>query len=110
MNSETVAAIIFILLAGNAAWAILWNNERKKTQFAEEQLVNLRARTNQDAAEVLKHSYELEKEIVRLRTIPLTPAPEKHDTSIIRAKSAAQVRQITEATWGIMPELEKYDS
>lgn len=42
----------------------------------------------------------LEAEIVRLRKIPLAQDAKQVDNSVIKAKSAAQVRQITESVWG----------
>lgn len=42
----------------------------------------------------------LEAEILRLRKIPLAQDAKQVDNSVIKAKSAAQVRQITESVWG----------
>ena len=42
----------------------------------------------------------LEAEILRLRKIPLAEDVKQVDNSVIKAKSAAQVRQITESAWG----------
>jgi hypothetical protein len=103
-------AVIFILLVILAVAGIEWRLETRKRQEAEKQLVQA-----QDAARVGstfqgERIATLEAEILRLRKIPLTQPPEKADTSVIRAKSPAQVRQITEAAWGKMPELEEVNA
>jgi hypothetical protein len=43
---------------------------------------------------------ELEAEILRLRKNALTPTPERVDNSVVKAKSTADVRRITEAAFG----------
>jgi uncharacterized membrane protein YcjF (UPF0283 family) len=40
---------------------------------------------------------------VQLQQIPLAPRKEKVEDSVIRAKSPAQVRQLTEQAWGPKP-------
>ncbi len=47
----------------------------------------------------------LEAEIQRLRKIPLTQPQEKRDDSTIKAKSSADVRRLTEAAFGLQPEI-----
>jgi hypothetical protein len=42
----------------------------------------------------------LEAEILRLRKNALTPTPERVDNSVVKAKSTADVRRITEAAFG----------
>ena len=48
---------------------------------------------------------QLEAEIQRLRKIPLTQPQEKRDDSTIKAKSSADVRRLTEAAFGLQPEI-----
>jgi len=51
------------------------------------------------------HNARLEAEIQRLRKIPLTQPQEKRDDSTIKAKSSADVRRLTEAAFGLQPEI-----
>ena len=48
---------------------------------------------------------QLEAEIQRLRKIPLTQPQEKRDDLTIKAKSSADVRRLTEAAFGLQPEI-----
>jgi hypothetical protein len=43
---------------------------------------------------------ELEAEILRLRKNTLTQTPERVDNSVVKAKSTADVRRLTEAAFG----------
>ena len=44
---------------------------------------------------------ELEAEILRLRKNALTPPAERVDNSVVKAKSTADVRRLTEAAFGL---------
>jgi hypothetical protein len=95
------AAVIFVLLVVIAIMAIGWNAEikvRKHWSCAAEAEYKLKriAETRNE---------ELEAEIQRLRKIPLTQPQEKRDDSTIKAKSSADVRRLTEAAFGLQPEI-----
>ena len=103
------AAVIFVLLVVVAVLAIEWRVTARKCRNIAAVYDKDTAALSSDLAEKVVRIEILEAEIQRLRVIPLTPRPEKVDNSIIRAKSPAQVRQITEAAWGKRPELEEVD-
>lgn len=102
MGSETV---IFILLAVIVILIILWRdeaNEKKALVVAcGKDLTIMQHEKEQSTSRIV----ELEAEIQRLRKIPLTTDHKQEDNSVIRARSAAQVRQITESSWGKAPEI-----
>ena len=104
------AAVIFVLLVILAVVGIEWCRETRKRQELQKQLIQARAAARVGSTFQGERIEALEAEILRLRKIPLTQPPEKADTSVIRAKSPAQVRQITEAAWGKMPELEEVNA
>jgi len=96
-----MATVIFVLLVVVAGMAIGWKATVSKVgtvldkfSTVTEKLVNSELRC---AA--------LEAEIRRLRQIPLTQPPEKRDNSTIKAKSSADVRRLTEAAFGLQPEI-----
>lgn len=96
------AAVILILAAGCAIMAILWRDERSKGDKLRAWFDREREKADADwKAKVAS----LEAEIQRLRKIPLTQPTQRADNSVVQAKSAAQVRQITESAWGKMPEI-----
>ena len=103
------AAVIFILLIVVAVLAIEWRSEVRKRKETEEILIQAQNSARVGSTFQGDRIAVLEAEIQRLRVIPLTPRPEKVDNSVIRAKSPAQVRQITEAAWGKQPEIGETD-
>ena len=103
------AAVIFILLIVVAVLAIEWRSSARKCRNIADVYDKDTAALSSDLAEKTVRIAILEAEIQRLRVIPLTPRPEKVDNSVIRAKSPAQVRQITEAAWGKQPEIGETD-
>jgi hypothetical protein len=110
MGSETV--IILILLAIICVLAVMCILERKESKHGADLLAFQASRyqlSREQASKDAERIAELEAEIVRLRKIPLTQTAEKEDNSIIRAASAAQVRQITESAWGKPREPEQQD-
>lgn len=85
------------------AFLALWLRERDARRELGERLADryrewLAAREERD-----QRISALEGEILRLRKIPLTAQPSRDDNSVVRAKSAAEVRQLTEAAWGLKP-------
>ena len=101
------AAVIFVLLVVLAVLAIECRMTVSKLRHERTAHDRSYALIAAEANAYRDRNAALEAEILRLRKIPLTQPPEKADTSVIRAKSPAQVRQITEAAWGKMPELEE---
>jgi cell division protein FtsB len=102
MGSE---AVIFVLLAVIVGMVILWRDDISSKR---QHVVKLSSKVDsQDTviAGLTKRNAELEAEIQRLRTIPLTQKPDKTENAVIKAKSPAQVRQITEAAWGKFEEM-----
>ena len=95
------AAVIFVLLAVVAILVICIHDDKLKIKALKEardfSLGTLREETS--------HNAQLEAEIHRLRKIPLTKPPEKVDNSTIKAKSSADVRRLTEAAFGLQPEI-----
>ena len=96
-----MATVIFVLLVVIAGMAICVQDDKRKIKalkvardFA---LGTLSTETS--------HNARLEAEIQRLRKIPLTQPPEKVDNSTIKAKSSADVRRLTEAAFGLQPEI-----
>jgi hypothetical protein len=98
------AAVIFVLLVVIVGMAIGWNADRVKNKPVKEQLEWYKAQTEY-WAEQGKRIPILEAEIQRLRKIPLTHPLEKADNSTIKAKSSADVRRLTEAAFGLKPEI-----
>ncbi len=95
------AAVIFVLLVVIAGMAIGWRSDHRATKIlVESHRLAIGALTGE-----LKRNAQLEAEIQRLRKIPLTQEPEKVDNSVIKARSAAQVRQLTETAFGLQPEI-----
>ena len=96
------AAVIFVLLVVIAGMAIGWKADRDKLQSFKSQALSL---TNSTLALANFRNAQLEAEIQRLRKIPLTQPQEKRDDSTIKAKSSADVRRLTEAAFGLQPEI-----
>ena len=97
-----MATLIFVLLVVIAIMAIGWNADRGKLQSFKSQALCL---TNKRLALANDRNAKLEAEIQRIRKIPLTHPPEKVDNSTIKAKSSADVRRLTEAAFGLQPEI-----
>ena len=95
------AAVIFVLLVVIAIMAICVQDDKRKIKALKEArdfaLGTLSTETS--------HNARLEAEIQRLRKIPLTQPQEKRDDSTIKAKSSADVRRLTEAAFGLQPEI-----
>jgi hypothetical protein len=100
------AAVIFVLLVVVAVLAFEWRSLANKSKPMADQCESWKDKAEYWADQA-KRIPILEDEIVRLRKIPLTQPTEKDDTSVIRAKSPADVRRITEAAWGKKPEMEE---
>jgi hypothetical protein len=95
------SAVIFVLLVVIAGMAIGWKADLDKTGPLKRQVLEL-----QGMKLILEcRQRDLEAEIQRLRKIPLTQPPEKVDNSTIKAKSSADVRRLTEAAFGLQPEI-----
>ena len=96
-----MATVIFVLLVVIAGMAICVQDDKRKIKALKEArdfaLGILSTETS--------HNARLEAEIQRLRKIPLTQPPEKVDNSTIKAKSSADVRRLTEAAFGLQPEI-----
>jgi hypothetical protein len=96
-----MAAVIFVLLVVIAGMAICVQDDKRKIKALKEArdfaLGTLSTETS--------HNARLEAEIQRLRKIPLTQPQEKRDDSTIKAKSSADVRRLTEAAFGLQPEI-----
>ena len=99
-----ISAVIILILAFDVPPWYLWWAERDKTKS----LLRLRETDSTSANITVKvlqaRNAELEQEIIRMRKLSLTPNAEKVDNGVIKAKSAAHVRQITEGVWGKAPE------
>lgn len=93
------AAVILVLAVACMVLAREWWAQRSKVRFA----LNHADDISKLLVAAGDRNAQLEAEILRLRNISLTPSPEKVDNSVIRAKSAAQVRQLTEAAFGLQP-------
>jgi uncharacterized protein YpmS len=95
------AAVIFVLLVVIAILVICVQDDKRKIKALKEArdfvLETLSTETSCNT--------QLEAEIQRLRKIPLTQPPEKVDNSTIKAKSSADVRRLTEAAFGLQPEI-----
>jgi hypothetical protein len=105
MGSE---AVIFALLAVIAVMANEWHRsirQRKDLKQSYENAQNIISHTRTELEAVDKRNAALESEIQRLRKIPLTESTQKADTSVIKARSAADVRRITEERFGNQPEV-----
>jgi C4-dicarboxylate-specific signal transduction histidine kinase len=103
-----IAAVIFGVLAiglGVGWWFERSKSIRATAMWREE--VERGIEVELEKREALRTNAKLEAEIIRLRRIPLTQEPDRADNTLIKARSAAQVRQITEATFGRMPEFEQ---
>ena len=96
-----ISAVIFVLLVLIAGMAICVQDDKRKIKALKEArdfaLGTLSTETS--------HNARLEAEIQRLRKIPLTQPQEKRDDSTIKAKSSADVRRLTEAAFGLQPEI-----
>jgi hypothetical protein len=105
MGSE---AVIFALLAVIAVMANEWHRavrERRDLKQKLDNSSNYVNSMNKRERELMKNAEDLEREIQRLRKIPLTESTQKADTSVIKARSAADVRRITEERFGKQPEV-----
>lgn len=103
-------AVIFFLLAVIAVMAIEWRravreNKTMVKALAGANIALSNSRTELESAD--KVNAELQAEILRLRKNPLTLKEDKEDNRVIKARSAAQVRNITESAFGIQPEIGK---
>lgn len=114
MGNEAVALSIPWLVACGI-FIFFWIIERKKVKhLIDHSASSLHAMSDSLLKEVEKSGKyveritQLEAEILRLRKNPLQQQEKVVDNaegSVIRAKSAAQVRQITEQVWGKQPEI-----
>jgi hypothetical protein len=100
MGSAAVI-VINVLLALSAFCAWKWRSEYKRARFA----INHAADLDKLLTTAGERNAQLEAEILRLRNNSLTPPPEKVDNSVIKAKSSADVRRLTEAAFGVQPEI-----
>ena len=100
-----MATVIFILLVVIAGMAIGWRADRRATKKAEAISIESHRLAIGALAGESRRTVELEAEIQRLRKIPLTQPQEKRDDSTIKAKSSADVRRLTEAAFGLQPEI-----
>lgn len=95
-----IEAVIFLLAAANVVISILWRADVKDRNI-EISVLKVKSSFLTDAlADEQKRSDGYQTEIRRLRAIPLTSKPDKPDTSVIKAKSPADVRRLTEAAFG----------
>jgi hypothetical protein len=99
-------SIIIALSAAVIVVAILWRHQVAITKTMVDSRTSSQAYWRSELDRAHERNVRLEEEIQRLRKISLTPPAQKADTSTIKAKSAAQVRQITETVWGKQPESE----
>lgn len=93
------------------AWIIplyLWLIQRQKTRkcidsysYVSEKLKLAIKAANEASA----RNAELEAEIIRLQKISLTPEAKRVDNSTIKAISPAHVRHLTEAAFGLQPQI-----
>jgi hypothetical protein len=100
MGSAAIITIVVLLIA-IFILVIEWKYELRKNKTLWNAFKKQLERAQKDKSDNLK----LEVEIQRLRKIPLTQPKEKVDNSVIKAKSAADVRRITESAWGSKPEI-----
>jgi hypothetical protein len=99
------AAVIFVLLVVVAIQAIGWSATAKKNVQLEKLMLDCIGGRDVTISVANDRNAQLEAEIQRLRKIPLTQPPEKVDNSTIKAKSSADVRRLTEAAFGLQPEI-----
>jgi hypothetical protein len=99
------AAVIFVLLVVIAGMAIGWSSTAKKNVQLEKLMLDCIGGRDVIISAANDRNAQLEAEIQRLRKIPLTQTPEKRDNSTIKAKSSADVRRLTEAAFGLQPEI-----
>ena len=99
------AAVIFVLLVVVAIQAIGWSATAKKNVQLEKLILDCIGGRDVTISAANDRNAQLEAEIQRLRKIPLTQPPEKVDNSTIKAKSSADVRRLTEAAFGLQPEI-----
>lgn len=108
MGVETVTILVqsvIILVLGAACfweWRFAW------AQFNRaEELKSLLDRADNLVIHRIRENMELialnEDLRAKLSQIPLAPKPKKADDSVIKAKSPAQVRELTERQWGQKP-------
>jgi uncharacterized protein YlxW (UPF0749 family) len=105
MSSETV---IFILLAILVVVSIEWRRaarEVKEEKEARDKTIQANSRLKDSLQSARARHDQLEAEIIRLQRIPLTEKPGRKDNAVIKAKSPAQVRQLTEEAFGKQPEI-----
>jgi len=95
------AAIIVVLAVALIAVAHEWQLERNKARFA----VNHSADLDKLLTAAGERNAQLEQEVIRLRKVSVALPPEKVDISVIKAKSAADVRRLTEQAFGLQPEI-----
>jgi len=99
------AAVIFVLLVVVVGMAIGWRSTVSKIIQREKLMFDCIAGRDVTISAEKDRNTQLEAEIQRLRKIPLTQTPEKRDNSTIKAKSSADVRRLTEAAFGLQPEI-----
>ena len=100
-----MATLIFVLLVVIAGMAIGWSATAKKNVQLEKLMLDCIGGRDVTISAANDRNAQLEAEIQRLRKIPLTQTPEKVDNSTIKAKSSADVRRLTEAAFGLQPEI-----
>jgi hypothetical protein len=99
------SAVIFVLLVVVVGMAIGWRRTVSKTLVETGLLYDHIHDGLAYLQDEKTRNTQLEAEIQRLRKIPLTQPPEKVDNPIIKAKSSADVRRLTEAAFGLQPEI-----
>lgn len=93
------AAIIVALAVALAVAFLEWRLQKDKAVFA----VNHAADLDKLLTAAGERNAQLEAEVIRLRKVSVALPPEKVDNSIIKAKSAADVRRLTEQAFGTQP-------
>lgn len=107
-----VQTVIILVLAVNLAlahplayfgWQKAWKLMKRDAHW--EQAFKLQVE-RAVAAEALQQDYltQINRLQAQLAQIPLTPAPKKAENGPVQAKSAAQIRSMTERAWGKTPE------
>ena len=96
--------LVLALIAAGFGW---WKAYRFK-QCAEIQLAEVRLRSENEHrlnGKIIDLTAANERLKQQVSQIPLAPAPKKRDDGPVKARSAAQVRQLTEDAWGQKPEI-----
>lgn len=108
MGGQTVTilvqSLIICLTLGAAIWAVSkWQRETQRSATLEKINASLQESCDKFLAQIGDFYAANERLREQLAQIPLAPKPEKVKDTIIRAKSPAAVRQITEQQWGSKP-------